>query len=187
MSEDHDLVRDVLARVPGAFERLVVRHQRLVWHLVYRMVQHRDDTEEVCQEVFLRVHRKLHQFRFDCALSTWIGRVAFSLASRHLQRRRIPLVEPAGDQDEDMLERIGDDFDLETACADAELMTHVATALQELPAIQRTLVTLYHLDEISIGEIARITALPEGTVKNYLYRARLRLRQALQSQLGVMA
>lgn len=187
MSEDHDLVREVLARAPGAFERLVARNQRLVWHLVYRMVQQHHDTEELCQEVFLLVHRKLHQFRFDSALSTWIGRVAYSVASRHLQRRRIPLVEADADDDGSPLERVGDDFDLESACADAELMQHVASAIQKLPPIQRTLVTLYHLDELGIGEIARITELPEGTVKNYLHRARLRLRQALQARLGVAA
>lgn len=187
MSEDHNLVREVLARAPGAFERLVARNQRLVWHLVYRMVQQRDDTEELCQEVFLRVYRKLHQFHFDSALSTWIGRVAFSVASRHLQRRKIALIEPHDDDDESPLERVSDDFDLEEACADAELMDHVAAAMQTLPPIQRTLVTLYHLDELGIGEIARITELPEGTVKNYLYRARLRLRQALQGKLGALA
>lgn len=188
MSEDQALVQDVLARARGAFERLVSRHQRLVWHMVYRMVQHHADTEELSQEVFLRVYRKLSQFRFDCALSTWIGRIAFTVASRHLQRRRIALLEPSGDEDEDSpLERVGDDFVLEDACADAELMGHVGEAMKALPPIQRTLVTMYHLDELGIGEIARITELPEGTVKNYLYRARLRLRQALHSKLGVLA
>ena len=95
--------------------------------------------------------------------------------------------EPHDDDDESPLERVSDDFDLEEACADAELMDHVAAAMQTLPPIQRTLVTLYHLDELGIGEIARITELPEGTVKNYLYRARLRLRQALQGKLGALA
>lgn len=187
MNEDRDLVQAVLARAPGAFERLVARNQRLVWHLVHRMVHQRDDTEELCQEVFLRVYRKLDQFHFDSALSTWIGRVAFSVASRHLQRRKIALIEPLDNDEDSPLEQIGDDFNLEEACADAELMDHVAAAMQALPPIQRTLVTLYHLDELGIGEIARITDLPEGTVKNYLYRARLRLRQALQAKLGALA
>lgn len=187
MSEDHDLVRDVLACASGAFERLVVRHQRLVWHLVYRMVQQRDDTEELCQEVFLRVHRKLPQFRFDSSLSTWIGRIAFSVAARHLQKRKLDLIEPDGEESDSPLDRVADDFDLEQACADADLMQHVGVAMQQLPPIQRTLLTLYHLDELGIGEIARIADLPEGTVKNYLYRARLRLRQALHDKLGVPA
>ena len=187
MKDDRAMVQAVLERAPGAFERLVVQHQNLVWHMVFRMVQQRDDAEELSQEVFLRVHQKLHQFRYDSALSTWIGSIAFSIATRHLQRKRISLVEESEDDEGGILERIGDDFDLEAAHVDRELHSHVVDAMNKLPPIQRTLITLYHLDEMSLLDIARITELPEGTVKNYLFRARLRLRQALEKRIGVSA
>lgn len=184
MKDDRAMVQAVLERAPGAFERLVVQHQNLVWHMVYRMVQQRDDAEELSQEVFLRVHQKLHQFRYDSALSTWIGSIAFSIATRHLQRKRISLVDETDDEESSLLERIGDDFDLETAHADREFQSHVADAMSKLPPIQRTLVTLYHLEEMSLLDIARVTELPEGTVKNYLFRARLKLRHALERKMG---
>lgn len=66
-------------------------------------------------------------------------------------------------------------------------MAHMGAAIDKLPTLQRTLVTLYHLDELGIGEIATITGLPEGTVKNYLFRARQRLRAQLESRLGELA
>jgi len=59
--------------------------------------------------------------------------------------------------------------------------------MNKLSPIQRTLVTLYHLDEMSLLDIARVTDLPEGTVKNYLFRARLKLRQALERKMGEAA
>lgn len=189
MSEDQDLVAAVLAHAPGAFERLVARHQKLVWHMVYRMVQHPEDARELCQDVFLRVHERLHQYRFESALSTWIGRVAFSVASRHLQKKKLPMVEPAGEDDDgsSAWERVSDGFDLEGACADSEMMQLLAAAIEKLPTLQRTLVTLYHLEEMGIAEIASVTDLPEGTVKNYLFRARSRLRQQLEVRMGVAA
>lgn len=188
MDEDRPLVADVLARAPGAFERLVARHQKLVWHIVYRMVQQPDDTRELCQDVFLRVHQRLPQFRFESTLSSWIGRIAFNIATRHLQRRRLPLVEPADDgRDEAPINSMGDDFDLEAAFADAELIANMTRALESLSPVQRTLVTLYHLDELSVPEIARITDLPDGTVKNYLFRARAHLRRRLEALVGVPA
>lgn len=186
MSEDRQLVADVLARLPGAFERLVERYQKLVWHLVFRMVQHPEDTRELSQEVFLRVHQRLQQFRFDSALGTWIGRIAFNIAARHLQRKRIPLVEPhdGDDAGEDPVNRISDDFDLETACADADLMHKVATELERLPPLQRTIVTLFHLDELSVAEIALMMDMPAGTIKSHLFRARLQLRMQLETTAG---
>lgn len=181
MSGDRDIVDAVLARRPGAFEALVQRHERLVWHLVHRMVRHPEDTRELCQDVFLRVHRQLHRFRFESALGTWIGRIAFSVANRHLQRRRIALDVPYED-DIDAVERIGDGFDLEAACADADLVARVAAAIDALPPLPRTIVTLYHREELGIAEVAAVTGLPEGTVKSHLFRARLRLRAVLEHQ-----
>lgn len=189
MSEDEELVKAVLARAPGAFERLVARHQKLVWHMVYRMVQHPEDARELCQDVFLRVHERLDQYRFESSLSTWIGRVAFSIAGRHLEKKKLPMHE-AREQDEDAepaWQQVSDGFDLEAACADHETMQLLQQAIEKLPALQRTLVTLYHLDELGVSEIANITELPEGTVKNYLFRARAKLRATLEAKLGVAA
>lgn len=189
MTDDRALVEAALARRPGAFERLVRGHEKLVWHLVYRMVAHPEDTRDLCQEVFLRVYRKLDQYRYESSLATWIGRIAFSIATRHLQRRRFALDESPRDEDgeDDPLERIGDDFDLAQACADADLMAHVARELEALPPMQRTLVSLYHLEELGIAEIATITGQPEGTVKNSLFRARRRLRERLEHAMGAVA
>ena len=188
-AEDRELVTAVLARAPGAFERLVACHQKLVWHLVYRMVQHPEDARDLSQEVFLRVHQRLSQYRFESALSTWIGRVAFSVATRHLQRKKLPIVESAGSEEDEApaWEQVGDGFDLEAACADHELMGLLGKAIERLPAIQRTLVTLSHLEDMPVGEIASVTGLPEGTVKNYLFRARARLRALLEPKVGVAA
>lgn len=188
MSEDQDMVAAVLARTPGAFERLVAQYQRLVWSMVYRLVQHPEDARELCQDVFLRVYQRLDQFRGDSALGTWIARVAFSVASRHLQRKKLPMVSafPDDEDGESPLEQVGDDFDLEAACADAELMGHLNQAIEALSPLQRTLVTLYHLEEMGIAEIAKVCDLPEGTVKSYLFRARHRLREQLETRIGVL-
>ena len=181
MDDDRSLVTAVLGNVPGAFERLVHDYQGLCWHIIQRMVRHPEDTRELCQEAFLRVHQCLHQYRFDAALKSWIGQVAYSVAKRHLERKRIPLAEPAADSDGlSLLDHIGDGFDLETATADDEIARHLHAAIETLPPLQRTLLTLYHLDELPIAEIAAITSLAAGTIKSHLFRSRKLLCDALQ-------
>ena len=187
-TDERALVADVLGNVPGAFERLVRDYQGLCWHIIQRMVRHPDDTRELCQDTFLRVHQCLHQYRHDAALKSWIGQVAYSVARRHLERKRIPLVEPADDTEgTSLLERVGDDFDLETSTADAEISRHLHAAIEKLPPLQRTLLTLYHLEELPIGDIAGITGLAEGTIKSHLFRSRKLLRDVLAPRIGVAA
>ncbi len=188
LESDRALVAAVLARETGAFERLVRQYQGLCWHVVQRMVRHPEDARELCQEVFLRVHQCLHQYRGESALKSWIGQVAYSMAKRHLERKRVAIAEAAGDEDGvSLLESIGDDFDLEGATSDAEINGHLHAALEALPPLQRTVLTLYHLDELPIGEIATITGLSEGTIKSHLFRSRQRLRACLEARLGVAA
>jgi RNA polymerase sigma-70 factor (ECF subfamily) len=187
-NDDRALVAAVLARAPGAFERLVREYQGLCWHIIQRMVRQPDDTRELCQEAFLRVHQCLHQYRHESALKSWIGQVAYSVAKRHLERKRIPIAEVADDEDAlSPLDQVSDGFDLEAACADAEVAAALHAQIEALPPLQRTLLTLYHLDEVPIVEIARITGLAEGTIKSHLFRTRALLRERLQSSMGVTA
>ncbi|WP_257387655.1 RNA polymerase sigma factor [Tahibacter caeni] len=188
MNPDRVLVEAVLARRAGAFERLVADHQGLCWHIIQRLVRHPEDTRELCQETFLRVHQYLHQYRYESALKSWIGRVAYAVALRHLEKRRVPLEETGRDDaDEDPLLQESDGFDLESAWADAQLREQLQAAIEALAPLPRMLLTLYHLDELSIPEIVQISGLPAGTIKSHLFRSRLRLRELLQTRFGVSA
>ena len=84
-------------------------------------------------------------------------------------------------------EHVGDGFDLEAAAADGEIAAHLHAAIEALPPLQRTLLTLYHLEEVPIGEISRITGLAEGTIKSHLFRTRKALRAVLEPRIGVAA
>jgi RNA polymerase sigma factor (sigma-70 family) len=182
---DRELVTAVLAGQSAAFERLVHGHQKLCWHIIIRMVRNPEDARELCQDTFLRVHRCLHQYRFESSLKSWIGRIAYNIAVRHMQRKRIPVVDQAEDAPS-LIENVADDFDLESAWADEETVRHLHGAIEALPPLQRTLLTLYYLEELSIPEIASITGEAVGTIKSHLFRSRLRLRLALEARIGVM-
>jgi len=193
MDADRTLVEAVLANRAGAFEQLVRDYQGLCWHVIQRMVRHPEDTRELCQEAFLRVHRYLHQYRYDSPLKSWIGQVAYSVAKRHLERKRIALADMhvGGGMDEDdgpsLLDNIGDGVDLQDAHAQSDDERELHAAIERLPPLQRTILTLYHLEELPIGEIATITGLAEGTIKSHLFRSRKTLREFLEPRIGVAA
>jgi RNA polymerase sigma factor (sigma-70 family) len=183
---DRALVEAVLARAPGAFERLMRRYQALCWHIINRMVRHPDDARDLCQEAFLRVHLRLHQYRFESALKTWIGQVAYSIAVRHLQRKRIAIVDTADDAEPlALVEQVSDDTDVEAANADAEMAAALHAAIDALPPLPRTVLMLYHFEDASIVEIASITGLATGSIKSILFRSRAKLRNRLAMLAGV--
>lgn len=177
-----------------AFAALVQRHQRLVWHVVQRLVRDPEDTRELAQETFLRVHRTLHQFRGESRLSTWIARVAWTLAVRHLQARRIELVDAAppgdGDGGDDAplpaaLRDAADPLDLAAQVADTQAARLLREHVERLAPLPQLLLTLHHLHEMPVAEIATLTGVPEGTVKSHLHRSRRQLREALARPLGL--
>ena len=171
---DRAMVLAVLAAEPGAFERLLRAHQRLVWVLVQRLVREPEVARELCQEVFLRVSRQLHQFRFESRLSTWIGRVATSVALRHLERR-VPPVEPFDESLHDQPHDEGPPQQLDRA----QRVLLLRAAMARLSPMQQLCLTLFHLEELPLAEVAALTGLPEGTVKSHLHRGRERLRGLL--------
>jgi len=185
MSPDRALVDAVLAATPGAFERLMTEYQGLCWHIIHRMVRNPEDARDLCQETFLRVHLNLHQFRHQCPLKHWIGRIAFSIALRHLKRHKNPIGEAlAQGSATPVPEEAEDAFDFEAAWDDLTVSRRLHEAIEVLPPIPRMLLTLYHLDDVAIPDIAQITGLPAGTIKSHLYRARLRLRELLEPSMG---
>jgi len=186
--DDQALVDAVLGGVAGAFEQLVRQYQKLCWHVIHRMVRHTEDTQDLCQETFLRVHQYLHQYRNESALKSWVAQVAYSVAKRHLERKRIPIAESSAEGDGlSLLDRITDDFDIEAASIEGQSAGHLHEAIDCLPPLQRTILTLYHLDELPIADIAVITGLAEGTIKSHLFRARKQLRDTLTESIGVAA
>jgi RNA polymerase sigma factor (sigma-70 family) len=179
MESDEELVARVLAGDRNAFRRLIARYERLVAHVVSRIVRDDADREEVCQDVFVRVYRGLGSFRFGSKLSTWIARTAHHASLNHVEKKRLPLFEDLPDADQARLQPTSAAGDpLEGAVA-AEARRSVRQAVHVLPPGYRTVVTLHYLEEMTVAEVGDAMGLPAGTVKSHLFRARRLLKEAL--------
>ena len=183
MEDDERLVGRVRAGDREAFRELVARYERLVRHVVHRMVTDDGEAEEVCQDVFLRAYRGLAGFRGDAKLSTWIGRIAYNTAAKRLARRRTRVEaapEDAGRRS--TAERATPGTQLDDVVR-AELRAFVREKVGELAPEQRAAVTLFHLEEMSVAEVAAVMGVPEGTVKSHLFRARRLLRSMVEERI----
>ncbi len=176
------LVKKTLASNKKAFESIIKRHQRLVSHIVFRMIHNPADQEDVCQDVFLKVYENLGGFKFESKLSTWIARIAYNTCLNYLEKKRVPLFDDLTPEERSLETVPGNSGNPAESVEGKEVSALLRSEIDKMPVHYRTILTLYHLDQMSYKEIGETMELPEGTVKSYLFRARKLLRVRLMTK-----
>lgn len=176
---DVELIEAVLAGRESAFAALVDRYKDRVFRLLGRYCRDPVECEDLAQDVFLKVFRKLHTFQHESAFFTWLYRIAVNAATDHLSRashRRLRLV---GD---DAVLDAGSDRDDNPAAPlmQAELAAVTRSIVASLPEKFRTILVLREFEDLSYTEIAQVLQIQLGTVESRLFRARQRFREALE-------
>lgn len=182
MIEEQTLVRNVLAGDMHAFRRLIKQHERLVAHMIGRIVKREEDIEELCQDVFMKVHDKLAEFSFQSKLSTWIATIAYRHAINHLRKEKIQFSDIP--DEESFTKHFVEAENPGSLAEEKDMDSFVLKLIDELPVQYKTILTLYHVENMSYPEICEVTQMPEGTVKNYLFRARNLLKEKVKKYLG---
>lgn len=180
--DDRTLVSRVLTGDMQAFMLLIKQHERLVAHMVGRVVKSEEDREELCQDVFLKVHEKLSDFTFQSKLSTWIATIAYRQALNHLRKQKIFFSDFP--EEEAFTKKFIVESNPETVTEERDMDEFVLKLVDQLPPQYKLLLTLYHVDGMHYPEIAEATKMPEGTVKSYLFRARNLLKEKVKMYLG---
>jgi RNA polymerase sigma-70 factor (ECF subfamily) len=185
---DHDLVGRAQQGDSDAFAALFHAHKRRVYSLCLHMTNNAAEAEELAQDAFLQVFRKISSFRGESAFSTWLHRIAVNTVLMHFRRkspRQISLDEPYTNNG-DPHGSHGDTGPLGHACETRDLrlessVTRVALsrAIGELPPGYRTIFLLHDVEGYEHHEIAEMLGCSAGTSKSQLHRARMRIRDFL--------
>ena len=182
--DDQFLIERILNGDTNAFSIIIKNTEGLVAQIIFKMIPNKEDRKDIAQEVYLKAFRNLKNFRFQSKLSTWIGQISYNACFNFLEKKKPILSDNLQGEDEsyeEPLEKLSNRFDsynnqTEMNIYQKELSEILRAALENLPPVYKTLITLFHTEELSYAEIGQITDLPEGTVKNYLFRARKALR-----------
>lgn len=182
MIDDKALVTRITSGDMTAFRQLIKQNERLVAHMIGRLIDQSEDREEICQDVFMKVYEKISDFNFQSQLSTWIGTIAYRHAINHLRKRKVEVAD-IPEEESFTAHFISDDNPSETL-AERETEERLFQLIDQLPVQYKTVLTLYHLDDKNYAEIGEITGMPEGTVKSYLFRARALLKEKAKKHLN---
>lgn len=187
-SSDEELVARSAGGDLDSFNQLVVRWERPIYALAYRVIGREEEARDVVQEAFLRAYRSLGGFRGQAKFSSWLYRITLNLCRDWIRRhRRAPFVEtPEG---VDMVELAGDTGateSVEDEAARKNLGGFVSRALDALSEEQRTAIVLKEYQGLTFQEIADLLGCPLSTVKTRLYQGLVVLRRELEQQ-GITA
>ena len=183
-STDEELVARSVAGDHDSFNQLILRWERPIYALAYRVIGRDEDARDVCQETFLRAFRALPGFKGQAKFSSWLYRIALNLCRDWIRRqKRTPVV--AAPEGIDIIELAADQGPVESIedlVARQQLSETVAIAMQHLPEEQRTAIILKEYHGLTFQEIADLQGCPLSTVKTRLYQGLSVLRRDLESR-----
>lgn len=183
---DAELVRRSVGGDMDAFDEIMREHQETVYRVALRFVKNDVEAQDVAQDALLNVYRKLHTFKGNSALGSWIYRIAVNTALMRLRKRKR--------RSEVALENVAPDEEHETeyhefrsvwhqrgdeAAENRELRMKITEAVEELEPKYQTVFTLKEFEDLSLQEIADELDISVPAVKSRLHRARLHLRTIL--------
>ncbi|HBR55879.1 MAG TPA: hypothetical protein DEA22_00130 [Blastocatellia bacterium] len=175
---DIELVSNAIRGHESDFEELVRRYQRQITGYLFRMLGDYDASLDVAQEVFIKVYNSLSKFSSEYKFSTWLYRIAHNAAVDHLRRNSIctQSIETENADGTYQLQLESPSPSPEKDRERSEWRTEIDIVVRRLPSAYRELILLRHANDLSYDEIADVTGLPLGTVKNRLFRAREMMR-----------
>jgi RNA polymerase sigma-70 factor (ECF subfamily) len=177
---EQELVRRARGGDAEAFGALVGEHQQFVFNLALRAVSNPAEAEDIAQEAFVRAWQALPNFRGQAQFRTWLYRIVTNLCYNRLPRLRRELAALGEGQAEERADDSPLGADPARSVEAAERRAFLHRQIDALPESYRLLVTLRFQQALSYEEIASVMSLPLGTVKTGLFRARARLKEALQ-------
>src|SRR5947209_10995643 len=178
--DDQHLVQASKLGDQEAVSQLVLRYQRRIFNLVYRMVQHYEEASEITQDAFLAAWQGLPSFRGDARFSTWLYRIAYNCSLKQLEQRKRDNTLQLAMQAEQVMNSIGQEEHVDDALETHARQALVHEHLSKLPAKYRIVLVLRHLQEMTYEEMAEILTMPIGTIKTHLFRARNLLKERLE-------
>ena len=182
---EEDTIRLAQEGNAAAFEQLYRRHCGRVYALCLRMVNNANEAEDLTQEAFLQLFRKIHTFRGEAKFSTWLHRLTLNLVLMSFRKKRYPEVsldatlESEEEDSRPLMEFGGPDLRL------SGMLDHVnlSRAIEKLPDGYKEVFILHDVEGYEHVEIAEILGRSVGNSKSQLFKARLRLRELLQEAL----
>jgi len=174
-----DVIRAAQSGDEGAFNSIIRACKGRLLGMASRYVQSAAELDDLGQDIFVHVWKGLRSYRFDAPFPNWLSRVAVNTCLTHIKRRRRRWSVFVTPDEPESIERVAD-TSVDVEATGREAAERLRPALEALKPKDRLIITLLHLEERSVAEIAGLTGWSESNVKVRALRARLKLKELLK-------
>jgi RNA polymerase sigma factor (sigma-70 family) len=182
--QDDQLIADALQGDQKAYEALLARHNKAIFHVVMKIVRNREESQDLVQETFMKAFNALASYRSEYRFSTWLYKIAANCAIDFVRKKRIEalsLDKPIETKDGRVEFEVPDSsWDPEQDLVRKQKLKSIEEAIDSLPDKYREVIIYRHRDDKPYEEIADILKVPVGTVKARIFRARELLKKKLK-------
>ena len=178
-AKDFELTQAAAAGNMMAFEEIYQRHHRRVYSICLRMLQNATEAEDLTQDVFIQLYRKIGSFRGDSAFTTWLHRLTVNQVLMHFRKRNVKF-EKTTEEGETPVQIVGGTENPRKMPVVDKIA--IENAIAQLPDGYRNVFVLHDVEGYEHEEVARILGCSVGTSKSQLHKARLKLRKLLQKK-----
>ncbi|SHI46107.1 RNA polymerase, sigma subunit, ECF family [Flavobacterium terrae] len=179
--EDQHYINLILNGNTNSFATLVDRYKDMVYTLALKMLNNKEEAEEIAQDTFIKVFNSLSKFKGESKFSTWVYKVTYNTCLDALKKKKkqnnVAYIEDFSEHQTKKLEGILDNID------EKERNRAIQDCLEELPSDEAFLLTLYYFDDKSIEEVAKVVNISTDNVKIKLFRTRKKLATILKKRL----
>ena len=182
VDSDLELARASAAGDAAAFERLYQQYNRRVFSICLRMLGNPTEAEDLTQDVFVQLYRKIGSFRGDSAFTTWLHRMTVNQVLMHFRKRGVRYESTTDDGELPVLIQVGTERPSHMPIIDSIALER---AISELPPGYRTVFVLHDVEGYEHEEVARMLGCTVGTSKSQLHKARMRIRALLGKKAAI--
>ncbi|MCX7748678.1 MAG: sigma-70 family RNA polymerase sigma factor [Clostridia bacterium] len=173
-TSDYEIIKRCLKGNQEAFSELVARYKKLIYSVVYNMIQDKEEVNDISQEVFIKIYLSLDRYNPEYKFSTWAVKIATNYCLDVLRKKKVdstPIEE---------IESVSTDADTpEDRYIKKERRKQIQKAVMDLPEKYRVPIVLFHQNGLSYDEMTKVLDEPMTIIKNRLYRARMMLKEKL--------
>lgn len=175
---DENIIYELKVGNTKVFESVVDKYKGIIFSIAYKYTNDYNESQDLAQEIFLKIYKNIKSFKGECKFSTWITKISINTCLDYKRKDKVKKINLFNDYNREIINTPEEEIMI------SEKQKTIHKLIYELPDIYKNVIIMYHFNEMPYKEICKALNIPQKTVETRLYRARKILKEKLNTTYG---